>query len=418
MIRFVESRWDQGDHGLAEIAHHLLKDVIKCDERCQTFYYFDKALTAWRCGKKEDLRIYISHALEDSLHDVVAHLECSGSCEFTLGSQEGPVISSTLLKERAEQLALLKKQRALRVIKYLQKNSGMTNIVTAAAPLFIDTAFKLDQIPYLLGVKNGVVDLRTGELRECKPEDGIYRILDIEYDPQASIQLMQDTVMTIMADDPVMTEYLQKVLGYGVTGEVSEEAAFVFTSNTGRAGRGVITQLLMNIMGPFYTEMNPALIVNRPVSNMNAEWGKLVGSRVAVFNGVNSDEKLNTNKLQLISGSDCISVKPDPIIPRHLCIIVTNSMPQLTKVTPDIQQRLICIKFPVTFVDLASGEQPTKTKRHRDNQLKARLAADKQGVLRWLVEGSMKWYASRDLKWKMPPQVREMTDSYFCDQDV
>lgn len=418
---FILEHWDRGDFGMAKIAHRLLKDFIKCDERCQTFYYFDKALAAWRCGKKEDLRINMSYALEDALQNVVTHFDSSGACELTpIGSQSGPVLSSTQMKERAERLAQIKKQAVLRVIKYLQKSSGMTNIISAAAPLFIDTAFKqtLDQIPYLLGVKNGVVDLRSGELRPRKPEDSIYRILDIEYDPHAPTQLMHDTVMTIMADDPVMTDYLQKVLGYGITGEVSEEAAFIFTSNTGRAGRGVVTQLLMNIMGPFYAEMNPALLVDRPVSNMNAEWRKLVGARVAVFNGLHSDEIIKTNRLQLITGSECISVKPDPITPRHVCIIVANNTPQLTKVTPDIQQRLICIKFPVTFVDLAPGEKPTKTRMPRDNQLKTRLAADKQGVLRWLVEGSMKWYASRDLKWKMPPQVREMTDSYFCDQDV
>jgi putative DNA primase/helicase len=435
---FILERWDQGDRGLAEIAHRLLKDVVKCDERCQTFYYFDKALTAWRCGKKEDLRINMSHALEDALQLVVTHFDCLVSCLHTLAkkpkgapepnfldpmAKKGPVLTSAQLTERAEQVSK-DREEVGRVIKYLHKACGMTAVVNLAAPLFIDATFeqKLDQIPYLLGVKNGVVDLRTGELRERKPEDGIYRILDIEYDPQASTQLMQDTVMTIMADDPVMTEYLQKVLGYGITGEVSEEAFMIFTSS-GRNGKGVVTQQLMSIMGPYYVEMNPAIIVDRQVSNIESERGKLLGSRLAVFNELRVGERLKTNEVQLLSGGDGIPARPvfkDPItiIPRHLCILVTNHLPQLSEVIPAIQQRLLCIKFPVTFVDLAPGEQPTKFRRPRNDELKGRLAGDRKGVFRWLVEGAVKWYATKDLKKNAPAQVKEANEAYFQDQDT
>ena len=434
---FILKRWKQGDRGLAEIAHHLLKDVIKCDERCTTFYYFDNALTAWKRGRKEDLRIEVSHSLENALQLVITHLECLSGCLHTLAKrpggapepnplapmESGPILTSSQLTDRAVEVAN-EKVDAIRTITYLRKTAGMTNVVTLSASLFIDPTFEqqLDSVPHLLGVRNGVVDLRTGELRERRPHDNILRILNIDYDPCVSTQLMHDTVSTIMAEDPVMTEYLQKLLGYGITGEVCEEIFAVFTS-PGRSGKGVITQQLMNVLGSFYVDMHPGIIVDRNVSNVDAERAKLLGSRIAVFSELRAGEKLKTSEVQLLSGGDGIPAKPlyrDPItiVPKHLCILATNHMPQLSEVIPAIQHRLICIKFPVTFVDLVDGETPTRARRPRDDGLKTKLAADHKGILKWLVDGAVKWYAARDLKRNAPPQVKEAIAEYFKEQDT
>ena len=75
----------------------------------------------------------------------------------------------------------------------------------------------------------------------------------------------------------------------------------------------------------------------RQVANSDAEHGKLLGARVAVFNELEPGEKLKTSEVQLLSGGDGVPATPkyrDPmtIEPRHLCILTTNHMPQLAEV--------------------------------------------------------------------------------------
>jgi putative DNA primase/helicase len=313
----------------------------------------------------------------------------------------------------------------LGMIRYIQSYSGMTKIVSLASTLFHEANFeqKLDSIPYLLGVRNGVIDLRLGTLRPRKPDDNIFRIINVDYDPCASTDLFNNIITSVMADDPEMTTFLKKALGYAITGEVSEEIFLVFTAG-GRNGKGMITQTLFRLMGAFYKEMHCGLIVDRDVGNIDAERASLSGARIVVFNELNPGEKLKVNELQLLSGGDIIPATPkykDPIsiIPRHTCILTTNHMPELHgEVTQAIVDRLLCVHFPVTFTIMGEGEEPSKFRRPRDDTLKERILADLQGVLRWLVEGAVMWYGSKDLKRNAPEAVKEFSKQYFRDQDV
>ena len=57
--------------------------------------------------------------------------------------------------------------------------------------------------------------------------------------------------------------------------------------------------------------------------------------------------------------------------------------------------------------------------RRGDNTLKTRLKGDNERgqVLKWLVDGAVEWYASRDLKANPPPDVVAYTKEYFSGQD-
>jgi putative DNA primase/helicase len=216
-------------------------------------------------------------------------------------------------------------------------------------------------------------------------------------------------------------DFIQIAMGYGITGEICEEIFLIFTG-MGRNFKGVLCQSASNVMGPFYVDMNSGLIVDRQVANMDAERCKLSGARIAMFNELRPGDKLKTDQVQLLSGGDGIPVAakyqaPTTIKPRHQCILSTNHLPEITEVIPALLERIVCITFPVLFTDLEPGEEPTLYRRQKDPTLKARLAADKAGVLNWLVKGAVKWYATRNLRASMPASVKEATRQYMEDQD-
>jgi P4 family phage/plasmid primase-like protien len=397
-----------GDRGLAILAAETMRDVVK-RVGGGTFYIFDDTLQVWKkCEDTKDLWIPVSEAVEELLADLDI---------------------ATMYKARAatsdKQREAFEAEREVvqRALCMCRSHSGMRHMVEIAASLFHDGGFenKLDSVRHLLGVRNGVVDLRTGVLRARKAEDMLYTLLDVDYDSEADDSDLRDTVRSAMADDEEMACFLQTLLGYAVTGEVSAELFVVFTGG-GRNGKGIITQLLDKLLGAFYAELNPGIIVDRVVSNIDAERGKLLGARVAVFNELRAGEKLKTNEVQLLSGGDGIPARPlyhapMTIYPRHLCVLCTNHMPELSEVIPAIAERLLCVHFPVTFTDLVEGEAPSLYRRQADRALKGRLMGNLPGALKWLVDGAVRWYAAPNLRRDAPAKVKEFSRVYLEEQD-
>ena len=406
----VLAKYGEGDRGLAEIAYHVLRDVVKrvgVDE-CADVFYFDEESCRWQKGKESSVMLRVSYAVEDALRDVDAYLGAKAATTTDDGER------SKLDTER---------KQVAQSIRYVRKRSGMKSVTSLMAMMCQDDAFEqlLDSKRHLLGVQNGVVDLRTGELRRRVPEDMILTVLEVSYNPSANTNLIGDVVKSIMADDMDMVSFMQKLLGYAITGEISEEILAIFTAG-GRNGKGLLMQAIADLMGTFYVEMNCSVIVSRQVANIDSERGKLHGARIAVFNELSQGEKLKANEVQQLTGGDGIPATPKyrhpmTITPRFLMIICTNHMPELTDVVMAMIERTIVVPFPVTFADLVEGEQPTATRRQRDNELKGKLKADQTGLLRWLVDGAVAWYASKDLKRNAPAKVKEFSRQYFDEQD-
>ena len=110
--------------------------------------------------------------------------------------------------------------------------------------------------------------------------------------------------------------------------------------------------------------MNNGIIVDKNVSNLDAERGNLLGTRFALFNELKDGDKLKTNEVQLLSGGDKIPATPkykDPmnIEPHFLCLLTTNHMPELSVLIAAIMERMLCIHFQVFYTNLEPGEVPT-----------------------------------------------------------
>jgi P4 family phage/plasmid primase-like protien len=418
----VHQHWQRGDRGLAIIVSEKLKDTVKYSNK--QFYYFDPQLQAWVKKESVGLHSILSFSVEESLVDLKTSFNGK---KMEILAQKGQVHGIPDQERRYQQELdnIERKSTAIdRIISYICSTRGMANLVREASAYLRDDDFEqqLDSVPHLLGVKNGVIDLRTGKLRQRTPEDMIHQICPVEYDENASPDFFHGVVLAAMADDEEMARYLQRLLGYGITGEINQEVFPIFTGS-GRNCKGVITQTLSHILGPFYCEMNVGLITNRHVANLDVERGKLLGARVALFNELAPGEHLKTVEVKSLTGGDDVTATPkykNPVSmkPRHLCILSTNHMPQLTEVIPAIVERFICINFPVRFTDLPEGEAPSKFVRQRDASLKRKLRDNAPAVLKWFVDGAVAWYASEDLMHSAPAKVKEFSRKYFQDQDT
>ena len=414
----VKENWEKGDYGLGQIAHALLKDTVKKTGPGRgDYYHFEEETCRWAKVDEGRVKSVACRALDETLRDVEIWMASEASQCAAFGPEGGELRGSLDTK---------KKDAAMKVA-YVRSQRGITNVMGFAGPLLMDETFKqlLDSHRHLIGLRGGyVVDLRTGERRARRAEDMVHTEVAATY-PTCSGDWVHTMMVTMMGGDEAMARYLQRLLGYGMTGEVREEVFPIFTGS-GRNGKGILTQSLQRLMGPFYCEMNCAIISDsRVCSNIDSERAKLLGARLAVFNELKSGEKLKTNEVQLLTGGDGIPAKalyenPITIMPRHLCILTTNYMPEMSEVITAMVERLLCIEFPVTFRDLMPGEQETATLRQCDKTLKERLNTEEgqSALFAWVVEGAVAWYASEEsLKRSAPPKVREFTRSYLEEQD-
>lgn len=278
----------------------------------------------------------------------------------------------------------------------------------------------LNKHPWLLPVKNGVIDLRTGALTTGRPEDLLTKSLDIEYDPHADYAPWQEFVDEVSGDHDVAS-FIKRTMGYSITGHSYEQYIWVFTG-PGRNGKGILFNMIGDVMGPYYHEINRGMIIeqrNEPSPSAASEHKySLLGKRIIVGAETNKGQKIDASAIKSLTGEDKITCRPlfkseISFSPSHTVFLHTNHIPHGLTRDFAMVQRLIKIEFPYMYVDNIEAEKkkyPGKADRFRqkDPHLKEKLRAVRHGILRWLVEGCLEWQ-ERGLD---PPKI--IIDSVSC----
>lgn len=260
-----------------------------------------------------------------------------------------------------------------------------------------------DKDPYLLPVLNGVIDLRTSVLTDGRPADLLTRTIDLEYDPHADYTPWQEFVDYI-CDDKEVSAFIKRIFGYAVTGNSYEQFIFLFTG-PGRNGKGVLFDLIGDVMRSYYHVISRAMILeqrNEPSPSAASEHKySLLGKRIIVGAETNKNQRIDAGAVKSLTGDDDINCRPNfksevTFKPSHTLFLHTNHVP--VGLTRDfaLVQRLIKIEFPFMFVDdpVAEGKKkPSMADRFRkkDTTLKETLRKCKPGILTWLVEGAKEW---------------------------
>ena len=117
-----------------------------------------------------------------------------------------------------------------RIIKHALKSETRKNIndmIELAKPERPITPEQFDTNPYLLNVKNGTIDLKTGLRIEHKKEDLITKLAPVEYIVSAECPMWLNFLDEIMDGNEDLIEYLPRCIGYALTGDLSEQVLFI-----------------------------------------------------------------------------------------------------------------------------------------------------------------------------------------------
>jgi putative DNA primase/helicase len=244
---------------------------------------------------------------------------------------------------------------------------------------------KLDVDPWLLNVENGTLDLKTGSLRPHNRKDLITKIAPVTYDEKAACPNWDRFLNEIMAGDHDSIRFLQKAIGYSLTGSVTEQVFFILYG-TGANGKSTFINTVLHLLGDHGLQTpTETLLVKKHGNGISNDVARLKGARFVAAVEAEHERHLAEALIKQLTGGDKISARYlygeffefDSTFKIFLSV---NHKPVIKGADHGIWRRIRLIPFSVTF-------PPDK----RDPNLGTKLDAELPGILRWAVEGCMLW---------------------------
>lgn len=264
----------------------------------------------------------------------------------------------------------------------------------------------LDADPWLLNVANGTLDLRSGELREHRRGDLITKLIDVDFDPDATAPTFERVLERVLPDRDVRS-FTQRALGSALTGDVSDQVLNL-AHGDGANGKSTILNLVRRLLADYAVQLAPDVLWTSARDQHPTGLTDLRGARLAVTIEVEQGRGLAESLVKSLTGGEPIRARRMrcdyfEFAPTHTIFVACNHLPVVRGADDGIWRRLVVIPFLVTI-------PPAE----RDPHLPERLWAEREGVLAWLVAGCLAW--QRD-GLSPPPTITATTESYRVEQD-
>ena len=276
----------------------------------------------------------------------------------------------------------------------------------------------LDSNNHLLGVRNGVLDLHTGELREASRDDLITHVTACAYDADAGCPLFEQVVSDAFFGDRAMIDWFQRVLGYSLLGNPREQF-FVIPYGNGSNGKSTILNAVRDVFGAYATS-TPYTTFLTDGRNQASAGGptehllRLKGKRFVYMSEPESGLQIRTSLVKSVTGGDALTArgvhgrKSVEFKPTWVIFMPTNHKPVVPDEDHGIWRRMKLLPFDRNFDDDKLIE--------KDTALDEKLKAEYEGILAWCVAGA-RLYLSSGLG-SEPHKVKVAHDEYRTSMDV
>ena len=298
------------------------------------------------------------------------------------------------------------------VKKWIQR--GMrTTYISDAESVYPVPMKKFDSDIYLFNVRNGTIDLKDRSFREHRPEDFITKLSPVDYMPLARSERFLQFVDEITSGDTDKAKYLQKSLGYSLTGDTRFECMFFLYGETTRNGKGTLMESVLLVCGDYGTTVRPETIALKSNANSQSpseDIARLAGIRFANISEPSRGLLLNAAQVKNMTGNDTLNARflhenSFDFKPQFKLYVNTNYLPVIIDMTVFTSNRVLIIPFDRHFEEW-----------EQDKTLKAEFKKPEvqSAILNWLLDG---YDLLMDEGFKPPQSVIEATANYCHESD-
>lgn len=265
-----------------------------------------------------------------------------------------------------------------------------------------------DADPWLLNCENGTIDLRTGKLISHKREALHSRMAPVAFDENARC----DRWMTFLGDvtdtQVELMDFLQRAIGYSLSGLTREQCLF-FCYGLGANGKSVFIETVQSMLGNYSMNTRSETIMLKRDGGIPNDVARLAGARFVAINETGENQRIDEPLLKDLTGQDTVTARFlhrefFDFKPAFKFWLRGNHKPQIRGTDLGIWRRIRLIPFTVTIPEA-----------DRDPDLGDKLLTELPGILRWAVEGTVKWQKAG----LNPPQiVTDAVQEYRSEMDV
>jgi putative DNA primase/helicase len=267
-----------------------------------------------------------------------------------------------------------------------------------------------DNDPWLCTVKNGTLDLRSGQLRPQNPKNMITKLAPVVYDPSARCPNWLAFLDMIMLGRKSLVEFLKRAMGSSLTGITSDKAMFILYGPGGDNGKSTMVEVFEMILGNYARRTPVETFLKKRDGSIPNDVARLKGARFVWAAENDRGVRLAESLIKEMTGGDRMAARFlhgefFEFMPTFKIWFATNHKPTI-RGDAAIWRRLKLIPFDYT---IPKGRQ---MKRH---EVMAMFQAELPGILNWAVEGCLEW--QRD-GLGVPEEVVNATQEYESEQDT
>ncbi len=287
---------------------------------------------------------------------------------------------------------------------------AMIALAQSEQPIAI-TSNQLDTNLWLLNVENGTINLQTGDFYPHRRGDLITKMAPVTCDPSANKPLEWLKFLgRIMAESQDLIAYLQKLIGYCLTGDTREKCLPV-AYGTGDNGKTILAVNIAAMLGDYARDTPIETLMAKNSESIPNDLARLQGARFVTASEGERGQKLAESLIKRLTGGDKISARFlhqewFEFIPEFKIWLSTNHKPVIRGGDNAIWNRIHLIPFNVS---IPKNDQIPRTK------MLAALRQEWPGILNWAIEGCALWQQDGLQK---PQEVIEATENYRADSDI
>src|SRR5208282_4696013 len=326
---------------------------------------------------------------------------------------------------------LERRKTAFKAYAYANRRTGLRAMIDLARHMLAVSADVFDRDPFALNCLNGTLDLRMSKLRAHDPADCITKLIELDYDPQAGAPRWLTFLAEVLRDGALIS-YVQRAIGYSVTGDQRAECMFVAVGD-GANGKGVFFDLIREAIGPYGSTGRPELLIRQRFDDNknNEDVAMLRGRRLVEVSETGERHELNEEQTKNLTGRDKVkaSMKYESLRewdPTHHIWLRTNNKPIIRGTEYAIWRRLKLILFIVKFkyaseraalIKSGKARKDDPLLRVRNDGLRDALRKELPGILAWVVKGAALWWNGGKPDLREPKIVTDAVEEYRSEMD-
>lgn len=261
----------------------------------------------------------------------------------------------------------------------------------------------LDTNPWIFNCQNGTYDLQNHTFYDHRREDYQTRMAPVTYNEKAVCPTWEKFLETIFQENKDLIDFMQRVIGYSLTGDVGAQKLFLLHGESGANGKTVLLKTVMGVMGPYATRVESDLLLSRQYEQHPTGKCDLFGARLALCSETGDGRRMAESLVKEITGGDTMKgrrMRQDFFSwePSHKIFLLTNDKPVIQGRDDAIWRRidLIPFNYQIPAADRIPNYERT-------------LLVESSGIFNWALRGLRSY---QDVGLMEPETVTKAVDDY------